>query len=142
MADERDYYEGLGVAGEADPRVIKHAFRQLALKYHPDRNKEPGAEERFNEIAEAYAVLNDPQKRAAYDAGGRAGVAGYSPEDLFGHIDLRDIFGSDLFGDYGFGLGGGIFDRMFARRTGPQRGANLEMAVEVPLERCSTVAPS
>jgi len=142
VADKRDYYEVLGVAGEADPRVIKHAFRQLALKYHPDRNKEPGAEERFKEIAEAYAVLNDPQKRAAYDAGGRAGVAGYSPEDLFGHIDLRDIFGSDLFGDYGFGLGGGIFDRMFARRTGPQRGANLEMAVEVPLERCSTVAPS
>ena len=55
----------LGVAGEADPRVIKHAFRQLALKYHPDRNKEPGAEERFKEIAEAYAVLDDPQKRAA-----------------------------------------------------------------------------
>ena len=62
---KRDYYEVLGVAGEADPRVIKHAFRQLALKYHPDRNKEPGAEERFKEIAEAYAVLDDPQKRAA-----------------------------------------------------------------------------
>jgi molecular chaperone DnaJ len=135
VADKRDYYEVLGVARDADAKTIKDAFRQLALKYHPDRNKEPGAEEHFKEIAEAYAVLNDPQKRAAYDAGGHAGVAGYSPEDLFGHIDLRDIFGSDLFGDYGFGLGGSIFDRMFSRRAGPPRGVNLEMVVEIPLER-------
>jgi molecular chaperone DnaJ len=135
VADKRDYYEVLGVARDANQKAIKDAFRQLALKYHPDRNKEPGAEERFKEIAEAYAVLNDPQKRAAYDAGGHAGVAGYSPEDLFGHINLQDIFGADLFGDYGFGLGGSLFDRMFGRRAGPPRGADLEMVVEVPLER-------
>jgi molecular chaperone DnaJ len=133
VAAKRDYYEVLGVARDAQPKAIKDAFRQLALKYHPDRNKEPGAEEHFKEIAEAYAVLNDPQKRAAYDAGGHAGVAGYSPEDLFGGINLQDIFGSDLFG--GFGLGGGLFDRMFGRRAGPRPGTNLEMVVRVPLER-------
>jgi molecular chaperone DnaJ len=135
VAEKRDHYEVLGVARDADQKAIKDAFRQLALKFHPDRNKEPGAEDRFKEIAEAYAVLNDPQKRAAYDAGGHAGVAGYSPEDLFGHINLQDIFGADLLGDYGFGLGGSLFDRMFGRRAGPSRGADLEMVVEVPLER-------
>jgi molecular chaperone DnaJ len=135
MADKRGYYEVLGVGRDADQKAIKDAFRQLALKYHPDRNKEPGAEERFKEIAEAYAVLNDPQKRAAYDAGGHAGVAGYSPEDLFGHINLQDIFGADLFGDHGFGVGGNLFDRMFRRRGEPRRGSDLEMVVEVPLER-------
>ena len=77
MADKRDYYEVLGITRKGDQKAVKDAFRQLALKYHPDRNKEPGAEERFKEIAEAYAVLNDPQKRAAYDAGGHPGVAGY-----------------------------------------------------------------
>lgn len=132
MAEKRDFYEVLGVARDADQKVIKDAFRQLALKYHPDRNKEPGAEDRFKEIAEAYAVLNDPQKRAAYDAGGHAGLAGFSPEDLFSHPDLRDIFGGDLFG---FGLGGGVFDRLFGRRTEPQRGADIETVIEVPLER-------
>jgi molecular chaperone DnaJ len=132
VAEKRDYYEVLGVARDANQKAIKDAFRQLALKYHPDRSKEPGAEERFKEIAEAYAVLNDPQKRAAYDMGGHAGVAGFSPEDLFSHLDLRDIFGGDLFG---FGLGGGVFDRLFGRRAGPQRGADIETVIEIPLER-------
>jgi DnaJ-class molecular chaperone len=77
----------------ADQKAIKDAFRRLALRYHPDRNKEPEAEERFKEIAEAYAVLSDPRKRTEYDAGGFAGVAGYSPEDLFGGIDFQDLFG-------------------------------------------------
>jgi len=133
VSEKRDYYEVLGVTRDAEQKSIKDAFRQLALKYHPDRNREPGAEERFKEIAEAYAVLNDPQKRAAYDAGGHAGVAGYSAEDLFGGINLQDIFGTDLFG--GFGFGGGLFDRMFGRRSGPHQGANLEMVIQVPLER-------
>jgi len=74
----RDYYEVLGVARDADAKAIKDAFRRLALKYHPDRNKSPDAESRFKEIAEAYAVLSDPEKRAEYDARGHAGVAGYS----------------------------------------------------------------
>jgi molecular chaperone DnaJ len=122
-----------GAGSHVEPPSGEARPAQLALGYHPDRNKEPGAEERFKEIAEAYAVLNDPQKRAAYDAGGHAGVAGYSPEDLFGGINLQDIFGPDLFG--GLGMGGGLFDRMFGRRSGPQPGTNLEMVVQVPLER-------
>ncbi|MDX1253457.1 MAG: DnaJ domain-containing protein [Gammaproteobacteria bacterium] len=127
----RDYYEILGVPRNADQKTIKDAFRTLALKYHPDRNKEPGAEERFKEIAEAYAVLSDPKKRAEYDAGGFAGVAGFTPEDLFGGIDFEDIFrGFDL------GFGGGLFDRFFRRRpSGPPRGMDLEIEVMVPLEK-------
>jgi molecular chaperone DnaJ len=131
---QRDYYEILGVPREADQRAIKDAFRQLALRYHPDRNKEPGAEERFKEIAEAYAVLSDPKKRAEYDARGFAGVAGFSPEDLFGGIDF-----GDLFRGFGFDVDlgrGGLFDRLFGRRrTGPARGMDLEISLEVPLER-------
>jgi len=83
----------LGVAKDAEQKAIKDAFRNLAMKYHPDRNKEPGAEERFKEIAEAYAILSDPKKRAEYDARGFAGVAGFSQEDLFSGINFDDIFG-------------------------------------------------
>ena len=135
MADvtPRDYYETLGVPHDADVKAIKDAFRKLALKYHPDRNKEAGAEERFKEIAEAYAVLSDPKKRAEYDARGHAGVAGFSPEDLFGGIDFEDMFGGLGFD---FGLGGGLFDRFFGRRPKARtQGANLEVALEIPLER-------
>ena len=127
----------LGVSRDADQKAIKDAFRKLALKYHPDRNKEPGAEERFKEIAEAYAVLSDPKKRAEYDARGFAGVAGFTPEDLFGGIDFEDIFGGTRFdfGDFGLG-GGGLFDRFFRhRRAGPPRGENIEVALTVPLAR-------
>lgn len=121
----------LGVPREADAAAIKDAFRTLALRYHPDRNKEPDAEERFKEIAEAYAILSDPKKRAEYDARGFAGVAGFTPEDLFGRIDLEGLFGG-LGWDFG---GGGLFDRFFRRRPpGPPRGENLEVMLEVPLE--------
>jgi molecular chaperone DnaJ len=129
VAEPRDYYEVLGVARDADAKAIKDAFRQLALKYHPDRNKEPGASDRFKEIAEAYAVLSDPKKRAEYDARGFAGVAGFSPEDLFGGINFEDIFGG-----LGFDFGGPFGDR-FRRRSTPQRGENIEIEVAVPLER-------
>lgn len=71
-------------ARDADEKKIKDAFRELALEYHPDRNKEPGAEKKFKEIAGVYAVLSDPKKRAEYDTGGFAGVAGCSAEDLVG----------------------------------------------------------
>lgn len=123
---ERDYYEVLGVPRDADQAAIKDAFRRLALQYHPDRNKEPGAEERFKEIAEAYAVLSDPKKRSEYDAGGFARVAGFSPEDLFGGIDFDEILG-------GWGFGGGLFDRFFRGRAGPARGRDIEVLLEVPL---------
>jgi molecular chaperone DnaJ len=71
---QRDFYEVLGVPRYADEKTIKDAFRELALKYHPDRNKEPGAEEKFKESAEAYAVLSDQKKRVEYDSGGFAAM--------------------------------------------------------------------
>ncbi len=132
----RDYYEVLGVGRDADQKAIKDAFRRLALKYHPDRNKEAGAEERFKEIAEAYAVLADPKKRADYDRGGFSGVAGVSPEDLFSGIDFGDIFGGI---DFGFGHNGGLFERFFRRRpSGPPRGENLEVELVIPLAKVAT----
>jgi molecular chaperone DnaJ len=135
MADsQRDYYEVLGIARDADNQAIKAAFRELAMKYHPDRNKAPDAEEKFKEIAEAYAVLSDPKKRVQYDRGGFAGVADFSREDLFGGIDF-----GDLFADMGFGFdlgGGGLFDRLFRqRRRGTAHGQDLEVRLVIPLER-------
>ena len=96
----QDYYEILGVSRDADADTLKKAFRKLALQWHPDKNPSPEAEERFKEINEAYAVLSNPEKRAAYDQYGRnapnvggdpfGGGAGYSD-------GLKDIFGGDLF---------------------------------------------
>lgn len=128
---QRDYYEVLGVPADASPDKIKQAFRELALKYHPDRNKEPDAEERFKEIAEAYAILSDPKKRAEYDARGHAAVAGFSPEDFFSGVNVEDLFGG-----MDFGFGEGIFDRFFRRRPqGPPKGADIQTTLEVSLER-------
>lgn len=121
-AVKRDYYEVLGVPRGAEAAAIKDAFRKLAMQYHPDRNKAPGAEERFKEIAEAYAVLSDAKKRAEYDAG-------VSPENVFGGVDLESIFRE-------FGFGETIFDRFFGgARRGPRRGADIEIEAVVPLER-------
>ena len=130
-APQRDYYQVLGVPRDADAETIKNAFRELALEYHPDRNKSPGATERFKEIAEAYGILSDPKKRAQYDSGGFAGVADFSPEDLFAGIDFGDIFGDVGLG-FDFG-GGGLFDSLFRRRSGAGRGRDLEAQVVVPL---------
>jgi len=138
--EQRDYYKVLGVARDADEKAIKGAFRTLAMKYHPDRNKEPGAEEKFKEIAEAYAILSDPKKRAQYDSGGFAGVADFSAEDLFGGIDFGDIFGDSGF-SFNFDSGipghrGGVFDGLFGRRQqqGPVKGRDIEVAVRVDLD--------
>lgn len=135
---KRDYYDVLGLTKQADAKAIRDAFRQLALKYHPDRNKEPGAEDRFKEIAEAYAVLSNPKKRADYDTGGFGSLKDTNPQDLFGGIDF-----GDLFGGLGFGGGGDLFERFFGRHrdersSGPQRGANIEVALHIPLERVLT----
>ena len=77
MMNKRDYYEVVGVNRDASEKEIKKAFRKLAFQYHPDRNKDHGAEERFKEINEAYEVLSDPQKRAAYDRFGHSGTQGF-----------------------------------------------------------------
>lgn len=122
-----DYYDVLGVSRDATPRAIKEAFRRLTLQTHPDRSNAPDAEERYRRVTEAYGVLSDPDKRARYDARGHAGVADLSAEDLVGGIDLADLFGFS-------GLGGSVFERFFAGARAP-RGADVELRIEVPLER-------
>ncbi len=131
---QRDYYEVLGVPRDADQKAIKEAFRKFALRYHPDRNKAPDAGERFREIAEAYAVLSDPKKRAGYDSQGFAGVAGFTPEDLFGGINFEDLLGG-----LHFDFGGGLFDQFFHRRSaGPSHGANMEVEIIISLEKVAS----
>src|SRR2546421_2572184 len=105
---KRDYYEVLGVGREAGDQEIKGAYRELAKRYHPDRNPDdPAAEEKFKEASEAYSILSDSQKRAAYDRFGHAGVQGAAGGAPFNPEDLGDILG-DFFG-FGdpFGSGGG-----------------------------------
>lgn len=127
-----DYYEILGIPRDADEAAIKKAYHKLAMKWHPDRNQSPESEEKFKQIATAYAVLKDPKKRARYDSLGMEGVAHFTPEDLFGGLDM-----GDLFGDMGFGFGGSsIFDRMFGggkRARQPSHGQDLRINIEVPL---------
>lgn len=117
---KRDYYETLGVGKSANGDELKSAFRKLAKQYHPDVNKEAGADERFKEINEAYAVLSDEQKRAAYDRFGHAGVngGGMGASDFSGGFGVEDIF--ETF--FGGGFGGG---RGASSRRAPRRGADL-----------------
>ncbi|WP_395647216.1 molecular chaperone DnaJ [Terricaulis sp.] len=139
MSATGDYYETLGVARDADAATIKSAFRKLAMKLHPDQN--PGckvSEEKFKELGEAYAVLSDPQKRAAYDRYGKAafqggpggGGPGFGPGGAGFSGDFSDLF-NEIFG--------GGFEDMFARqagpRNGPQRGADLRYDIEITLEQ-------
>ena len=125
---QRDYYEVLGVQKNASPEELKSAFRSLARKYHPDVNKEADAEERFKEINEAYAVLSDGEKRAAYDRYGHAGVNGMGGAPDFSSVDLSDIF-EEFFGFGGMGGGG----RRQNRRT-PRRGPDLSSKVVLTFE--------
>jgi len=127
---KRDYYEILGVTKNADATEIKKAYRRLAMKHHPDRNKDdPGAEEKFKEAKEAYDVLKDGDKRAAYDKFGHDGVRGGPAGGGFSPEGFGDIFG-DVFGDI-FGGGGG------GRRGRSQvfRGADLGYELKLDLER-------
>lgn len=128
MAKE-DYYELLGVARNASDDDIKKNFRRLAMKYHPDRNTDnPGAEEQFKKIKEAYDVLSDPKKRSAYDQFGHAGVdptMGGGPGG-FSSENFSDIF-SDVFGDI---FGGG----QRRRGGGGRRGSDLRYNLEITLE--------
>lgn len=129
---KRDYYEVLGVDQSATADQIKKAYRTLAMKLHPDRNPDnPEAEEGFKEASEAYQVLSDAQKRAAYDRYGHAGLnaQGFQGVGDIGDIfsQFRDIFGQDFFGDI-FGGGG-----RRARRDQPQRGGDLRENVVLTL---------
>ncbi len=112
----KDYYQVLGVPKSASADDIKKAYRQLALKYHPDRNQgDKNAEERFKEVGEAYAVLSDAEKRKQYDTFGSAGFRQrYSQEDIYKGSDLSDILRE-------MGLGGDFFSRIFGGggRSGP-----------------------
>ncbi len=127
MAKE-DYYQLLGVSRNASDDDIKKSFRRLAMKYHPDRNRDnPEAEEQFKKVKEAHDVLSDPKKRSAYDQFGHAGVdPSMGGGAGFGGANFSDIFG-DVFGDI-FGGGGS------RGRGGPQRGSDLRYNLEIPLE--------
>jgi molecular chaperone DnaJ len=122
----RDFYELLGVGKNATPDELKAAFRKLARQYHPDVNKAPDAEEKFKEINEAYAVLSDPDKRAAYDRYGEAGLNGMGGVPDWTTIDFSDI----LEGFFGFGGMGGRTQR----RNSPRRGADLSMPLTLTFE--------
>ncbi|MGE3807436.1 MAG: molecular chaperone DnaJ [Gemmataceae bacterium] len=129
MAGKRDYYEVLGVRREADDEEIKRAYRKLAMQFHPDRNVgDKEAEERFKEASEAYEVLRDPNKRQTYDRYGHVGLEGMGAPHFNDVQSIFDMFG-DMFGDL-FGMGGGG-----RRRSGggPQRGADLQVMVDIDL---------
>ena len=149
MATKRDYYEILGVKKSASLDEIKKAYREMALRYHPDRvphEQKKEAEEKFKEISEAYAVLSDSSKRALYDQYGHSGIdQKYAYEDIFKGADFSSVF-QDL-GDFGFGAG--IFDEIFSdlgfdisgsrtRRGGrSRRGRDLEITIDITLEEAA-----
>jgi len=124
MATKRDYYEVLGVSRTASEEEIRRAYRKLAFQHHPDRNKEAGAEERFKQVTEAYEILSDGQKRAAYDQYGHAGVGGAAGAGFEG---------------FGFGGFGDIFDAFFGGtatrgRRGPVRGGDVRSPLTLEFE--------
>jgi molecular chaperone DnaJ len=144
---KRDYYEVLGVDRDVSAEDLKKAYRKMAVQYHPDRNKEPDAEDRFKEISESYDVLKDPDKRAAYDRYGHAAFQGagagagrgpmgggypggggfHDPFDLF-----REVFGAG-------GGSGGIFDEFFGGgQQASQRGADLRYDLEITLPEAAS----
>jgi molecular chaperone DnaJ len=129
-ATKRDYYDVLGLSRDADDQKIKSAYRKLALQHHPDRN--PGnheSEEKFKEAAEAYSVLSDPQKRAAYDRFGHQGIQGAQGFDP-NNFDLSDILGDFFgFGDLFGSAGGGA-----RRRDRQQRGQDVRYDLEIRFE--------
>jgi len=151
MTTTRDYYEILGVKKGASTDEVKSAYRNLAMKFHPDRvpaEKKKEAEERFKEVSEAYAVLSDENKRRLYDQHGHAGIdQRYSTEDIFRGADFSSIFEEILGGGGGGfgGVGGSIFEEIFGaadifggggggRGRRARRGRDLQYEVEISLE--------
>lgn len=132
---QRDYYEILGVARDAEQDVIKKAYRKLAMQFHPDKN--PGdkeAEEKFKEAAGAYEILSDPQKRSQYDRFGHQAFGGGRGGGHGGFQNAEDIFSNfgDIFGDiFGGGMGGG---RQRQSRNEPRRGSDLRYVTEIALK--------
>jgi len=138
---KRDYYDVLGVARNASDEEIKKAYRKLAMKFHPDRNPDSkDAEEHFKEAKEAYEMLSDQQKRAAYDQYGHAGVdPNMSGAGGQGFGGFAEAFG-DIFGDiFGAGMAGGQAGARSGGRGGPQvyRGADLRYSMEITLEQAA-----
>jgi molecular chaperone DnaJ len=127
MAGKRDYYDVLGISRDASSEEIKKAFRKLAFQYHPDRNREDGAEAKFKEVNEAYEVLSDADKRAAYDR--------------FGHSGAENIFGRGFEG-FDFGGFGDIFEAFFGgsgttARRAPRHGNDLRYKVSLTFEEAA-----
>ena len=141
--NKKDYYEVLGVSKTASDEEIKRAFRLLAKKYHPDLNKEEGAEAKFKEIGEAYAVLSDPNKRRQYDQfghaafsnGGGSGTGGFGGFQGFdmGDIDLGDIL-NDLFGGSSFGGGFSSFTGRGRSSNRAQKGRDIRVVLDLTFE--------
>jgi len=128
MAVKRDYYEVLGVPRAASPEDIRKAFRKLAFQYHPDRNKDNGASDKFKEINEAYECLSDVDKRAAYDR--------------FGHAGAEGIFGGRGFDGFDFGGFGDIFEAFFggsgaSPRQASRRGNDLRCSISLTFEEAA-----
>ena len=134
MAAKRDYYEILGVSKSASEDEIKQAYRKLAMKYHPDRNKgNAEAEEKFKEATEAYEVIRDPKKRAMYDQYGHEGIHGSENFGRTAYADFSDLFGgfdiNDIFEGF-FGAGGGGR----GRGNRPRRGSDIQYDLTIELE--------
>jgi molecular chaperone DnaJ len=137
MSSKRDYYSVLGVEKQASGRDIKQAYRKAAMKWHPDRNDAPDAEDRFKEVNEAYSVLSDSEKKQIYDRFGHSGLEnrGFSPSS----VDISSIF-NEIFG----GGGGSIFDffsggsrQRTSRRAGPQKGRDAAIEVQLTFEEAA-----
>jgi molecular chaperone DnaJ len=137
---KKDYYEILGIKKDAELADVKKAYRQLAMRYHPDRVEEKekkAAEEKFKEISEAYGVLSDPQKRQTYDQHGHSGIdQNYTSEDIFRGADFSSVFGEggggldDILGQFF----GGSFGGGGRRSRGPARGRDIQYEVELSLQ--------
>lgn len=145
MSTAKDYYEILGLQKGASVDEVKKAYRQSALKHHPDRvptEQKKEAEEKFKEISEAYAVLSDPQKKKLYDQYGHAGIdSRYSTEDIFRSANFSDIFGNSGFGDIfeqffsDFGFGG---TTRTAYRSRQRKGEDMQLEIVISLEEAHT----